>query len=107
MLLREIFSDVEEPQAAQSNEGLSIFLENKSQKFSIQRSLWLSTMMHILLFALVFAIAKVLVYILMFFGIDLGLFQRPALKIRDIEFVFVFAYASAVRKVEIRVCQIS
>ena len=89
MLLREIFNDIEEPQVAASNDGLSIFLEDKPQRFSMQRSIWLSTMMHILLFALVFAIAKVLVYILMFFGIDLGLFQRPALKIRDIEFVFV------------------
>ena len=92
MLLREIFSDlddIDEAHIPATAEGLSLFLDDKPQKISIKKSLFISTVVHILLFALVFAIAKILVYILMFLGIDLGLFQRPALKIRDIEFVFV------------------
>ncbi len=89
MLLREIFNDSDESQIVSEGAGLSIFLQTKPQRFSLNKSLWLSFLVHILVFLFVFIFAKILVYILMFLGIDLSLFQRPSMKIRDIEFVFV------------------
>ncbi len=87
MLLREIFNEVEEPLAT-GGSGLSKFLEKTEDRLSFSRSMFLSVTIHVALFILTFLVAKILVIILMFLGIDLGLFDRPKMKMRDIEFVF-------------------
>jgi len=89
MLLREIFSDIEDSQPVVEGTGISVFLEAKPEKISLKKTLAVSFFAHILLFVLLFIISKILVYILMFLGINLDLFKRPTMKVRDIEFVFV------------------
>ena len=97
MLLKEIFSDEQETTEIQ-NFKINTLFENKPQKMSLKRSLCISIIIHSILFGLLFLIAQVLVYILMFFGIDLGLFQRPSMKIRDIEFVFTIPEKYDIKK---------
>ena len=89
MLLREIFSEDEQENITPVINGESVFLEQKLQKYSLSKSIFVSLIAHILVFLFCYIFAKILVYILLFLGIDLDLFKRPALKVRDIEFVFV------------------
>lgn len=87
MQIREIFSTEEAilPEA----KDVSVFLEDKFPKHTLKKALAHSLLLHIAFFVLLYFIAQVLMFVLMFFGINLDLFKRPELKIRDIDFVFV------------------
>lgn len=86
MLLREIFNDDND---TVSTENISIFMNKVQDKCPLSKTMTISVLAHLLILAIVLLLAKILVYILLAFGIDLDLFKKPTLKIRDIEFVFV------------------
>jgi len=89
MLLREIFNDEKEEASNKVGNGVSIFLEDKNPKHTLKKAVFWSITLHIILFAIFYLIAKTLMLILLFLGIKIDLFNRPTMKIRDIDFVFV------------------
>ncbi|MCQ2958019.1 MAG: cell envelope integrity protein TolA [Candidatus Gastranaerophilales bacterium] len=92
MLLREIFNpddDILQSQPATGFSGVSTFIADNDKKYSLTKAFLLSVLIHVILLGIAYFLAKFLVYILMYFGIDLDLFKKPTLKIRDIEFEFV------------------
>ena len=97
MLLREIFNDKNE-EIAVENVKFSTFLENKPERCPLAKTMTISVILHVIVLMLLILLSKVLVYILMAFGINLDLFNRPNIKIRDIEFVFVLPEKYDIKK---------
>ena len=97
MLLREIFNDNDDIITAE-NAKISVFLENKPEKCSLKKTMSISIFLHVLFLALLILLSKILTYILLAFGINLDLFAKPNLKVRDIEFVFVLPEKYDIKK---------
>ena len=85
MLLREIFN---ENNTTEDVKISPLYLDTPD-KYSLAKTMTVSVILHVIALALLILLSKILVYILMAFGINLDLFNRPNMKIRDIEFVFV------------------
>ena len=95
MLLREIFSDNKDNIDA---ENISVFMEKVHDKCPLAKTMTISVIVHLIVVAIILLLAKILVYILLAFGIDLDLFKKPSLKIRDIEFVLVLPEKYDIKK---------
>ncbi|MCR4881049.1 MAG: TonB C-terminal domain-containing protein [bacterium] len=97
MLLREIFNDNDKV-LAENNIKISVFCEEKPDKCPLSKTMAISIILHIVVLTVLILLAKILTYILLAFGINLDLFSRPNLKIRDIEFVFVLPEKYDIKK---------
>ena len=96
MLTREIFNNEEDQ--FEDDAKISVFCEKKPEKCTLAKSLTISTTVHVVVLLILLLLAKVLAYILLAFGIDIDLFKRPEMKIRDIEFVFVLPQKYDIKK---------
>lgn len=66
------------------------FVQNKnSTEISLEKAVVISTVGHPVVVGLIWLIFKILVFILAILGITLPLFNKPAPKVKDIEFVLV------------------
>lgn len=62
---------------------------NPGEEISLTKAIILSTFLHVAVtFALV-VITAIIMFILQILGLDLGLFQKPEMKVKDIEFILV------------------
>jgi len=89
MLLREIFNNDEDTDVISQTDSLDLILNNQGAASSLRKPMFYSVLLHAILFTLFYLVATLLTYILMLLGINLDLFKKPELKIRDIDFVFV------------------
>lgn len=100
MLLKEILdsenaiTDV----STSKDKDFSVFLEDKNPRHTLKKALVHSVALHIGMFILLYVLAKSLMFIMMLLGIDLDLFNRPKMKMRDIEFVFVLPEKYDIKK---------
>jgi hypothetical protein len=100
MQLREILDSDPEINsiAVPVSKDFSVFLEDRNPKHTLKKALVHSVALHIGLFILLYILAKTLMFIMMLLGIDLDLFNRPKMKMRDIEFVFVLPEKYDIKK---------
>ena len=73
-------------------------MHSKPEKFTLGKSVTVSVTIHVILFVLAFAIAEILSYFFLLLGINLDLFAKPTMKIKDIEFVFVLPEKYDIKK---------
>ncbi len=62
---------------------------NSGEEISLTKAIFISALLHVAVtFALV-VITAIVMFILQILGLDLGLFQKPEMKVKDIEFILV------------------
>lgn len=62
---------------------------NSGEEISLTKAIFLSAFLHVAVTFALIVITAVVMFILQILGLDLGLFQKPEMQVKDIEFVLV------------------
>jgi len=62
---------------------------NQEEEVSLTKAIFLSTLLHTFGSALIIAVVAIILFILQLLGLNLSLFQKPEMQMKDIEFVLV------------------